>query len=90
MLSSVRPLRLAGAFFAAFSILWLAVASPLARQTEVSWAIPFGMLPIALLIGASAAIQEMTNAGSAARRDALFGLCGALVSFAVLRLAGAL
>jgi hypothetical protein len=87
---SVRPLRIAGAFFVAFSVLYLAIASPLARQTEVSWAVPFGLLPIALLIGASAAIQELAGTSSEPRRDGFFGLSAALVSFAILRLAGAI
>ena len=87
---SIRPLRIAGAFFAAFSILYLAIASPLAKQTEVSWAVPFGMFPIALLIGAGAAIQELAGVGSEGRRDCSFGLSAALVSFAILRLAGAI
>jgi hypothetical protein len=87
---SIRPLRIAGAFFVAFSILYLAIASPLAKQTEVSWAVPFGLLPIALLIGAGAAVQELAGAGSEGRRDSSFGLSAALVSFAILRLAGAI
>jgi hypothetical protein len=87
---SVRPLRIAGAFFAAFSVLYLAIASPLARQTEVSWAVPFGLLPIALLIGAGAALQEFAETGTEAKRDGMFGLASALVSFAILRLAGAI
>ncbi|MGH7804332.1 MAG: hypothetical protein ACREQJ_08280, partial [Candidatus Binatia bacterium] len=85
---SIRPLRLAGAFFAAFSFLYVVVASPLARQTEVSWAVPFGMLPIALLIGVGVLVQELGKTGSEARRDGLFGLSSALLSFAILRLAG--
>ena len=89
-MSSVRPLRIVGAYFVAFSVLWLALASPFSKQTEVSWAVPFGLLPISLLIGASAAIHELTNNGSVVRRDGLFGLCSALVSFALLRLAGAI
>ena len=87
---SIRPLRIAGAFFVAFAILYLAIASPLAKQTEVSWAVPFGMFPIALLIGAGAAIQELAGVGSVGRRDSSFGLSAALVSFAILRLAGAI
>ena len=87
---SIRPLRIAGAFFAAFAILYLAIASPLAKQTEVSWAVPFGLLPIALLIGAAATIQELAGAGPEGRRDTSFGLSAALVSFAILRLTGAI
>jgi hypothetical protein len=90
MTGSVRPLRIAGAFAAFFGILYLVVASPLARQTEVTWAIPFGLLPIAALVGLGALVQELAESGPAVRRDALFGLAAALVSFAVLRLSGAL
>ena len=89
-MDSIRPLRIAGAFFAAFAILYLAIASPLARQTEVSWAVPFGLFPIAILIAAGAAIQEAAGSGSVGRRDASFGLSAALVSFAILRLSGAI
>ena len=87
--SWVRPLRIAGAFLGALAVLYLALASPLSRQTEVSWAVPFGLLPIALLLGVGATIQELAQAGSVARRDGLFGLASALVSFAILRLSGA-
>lgn len=91
--ATARPLRIArgaGAFGLAIGFLWLVLASPLSKQTEMSWAVPFGLLPIALLLGAGALAQEFAGIGPAAKRDGLFGLSGAVATFALLRLAGVL
>lgn len=85
----IRALRGAGAFCGAFSFLYLVLASGLSRQTEASWAVPFGLLPIAFLLGVGAFGQELAKVGSPRRRDALFGVAAAIASFAVLRISGA-
>lgn len=83
----IRSMRMLGAFVLAFGFLYLVVASPLTRQTEISWAVPFGMLPIALLLGAGAWAMEVTDTPTVLRRDGLWALSVAVALFAVLRLA---
>lgn len=85
------PLRIArgiASFAAALAFLWVVIASPLAKQTEMSWAVPYGLLPIALLLGAGTLGQELAGAGSPARRDGVFGIAAAVAAMAFLRLAG--
>jgi hypothetical protein len=85
--SAVRAARIGATFAVAFGGLFLLLASGLSRETEVSWAIPFGLLPIAALLGLGAAGLELANAPPVARRDRIFGLSAALAAFAILRLA---
>jgi hypothetical protein len=88
-----RPLRIAravGTFLIAFTFLWLVLASPLSKQTEMSWAVPFGLLPISLLLGVGGIAQEYADIGTELRRDGLFGLSSAVASLALLRSAGVL
>jgi hypothetical protein len=86
----LRTARAVGTFLVAFSFLWVVLASPLSKQTEMSWAVPFGLLPISLLLGVGGIAQEFAGIGTEIRRDGLFGLSSAVATFAVLRLAGAL
>lgn len=85
----IRVLRGGGVFVSAFAFLYLVLASGLSRQTEASWAVPFGLLPISFLLALGAFGQELGGIGSPQRRDALFGGSAALASFALLRIAGA-
>jgi len=85
----IRVARGSAVFVGAFAFLYLVLASGLSRQTEVSWAVPFGLLPIAFLLGLGGFGQELAGIGTPQKRDALFGGSAAIASFAVLRISGA-
>jgi hypothetical protein len=79
-----RAVRIAGSMIVAWGLLYLRFSSGIAPQTEVDPMVHWALLPIALLIAAANAAAEVNHSGSVPRRDLLWGLCGALVSFAVL------
>jgi hypothetical protein len=85
-LPSVRIGRGAAVFAVSFVLLYVVLASGLAEETEVTWAVPFGMLPLALLLGLGAAGMEAGGTPPVSRRDSLFGLSLAVALFAILRL----
>jgi hypothetical protein len=79
-----RLLRIAGSFAAVWILLYLRFSSGLSPRTEVDPFVHWALLPIALLIAIANAAAESNRSGSVTRRDVLWGLCGALVSFALL------
>lgn len=81
-----RVLRMVGVYVLAFTVLWVAIASGLQPETEVTPSIPFGLLPIAFMLAFAAVGMEVSEATTESRRDALFGLSAAIASFAILRL----
>ena len=76
--------RIAASFAAVWILLYLRFTSALSPKTEVDPFVHWALLPIALLIAVANAVAEVNRSGSVTRRDVLWGLCGALVSFAVL------
>ena len=76
--------RIAASFAVVWTLLYLRFTSGLSPQTEVDQFVHWALLPIALLIAVSNAVAEINRSASVTRRDVLWGLCGALVSFAVL------
>jgi hypothetical protein len=84
-MDSGRVMRIGATFAGAWALLYLRFAAGLFSGTEVDPMVHWALLPIALLIGAANAAMEVNGSASVPRRDALWGLCGALTSFAILR-----
>lgn len=82
-----RGVRIAAFFGAALGFLYLVLASPISKQTELSWAVPFGMLPLAGLLAFGAWAFEVTDTDPVVRRDGLWALATAVAFFALLRIA---
>lgn len=86
----VRGVRIAGVFSTAFLILFLRFTAGVVLATEADEAAPWALVAIGLLLGGGAWALEMSETGSPARRDSLWGLAVALLGFALLRLTGTL
>jgi hypothetical protein len=83
-----RATRIGGVFLAALGFLFLRFSSGFWEENEVTDVIHWGLLPIALLLGAGAWGLEASDSGSLARRDTLWGLSSAVATFAILRIVG--
>lgn len=81
-----RALRIALIGGAVFALLVLRFDSGIWPENEATPAIPFALLPIALLFALGAFGLETSGRGSVARRDGLWGLAAALATFSILKL----
>ncbi|MGH7898668.1 MAG: hypothetical protein ACREQQ_11990 [Candidatus Binatia bacterium] len=86
--TSPRALRIVGVFAAAWAVLYVRFLSGLIPETEVDRFVHWAMAAFALIFGAGSAALEANNSGTVPRRDVLFGLAGALATFAASRFAG--
>jgi hypothetical protein len=80
----MRVLRIGGTLAAAWAVLVLRFSSGVVQSTEADAFIHWALLPIALLIAIANGAAEVNGSSSVPRRDVLWGLSGALASFAVL------
>ena len=85
-MEATRVLRIAGTLAAAWALLYLRFSAGLFPPTEVDPLVHWALLPIALLLGVANGAMEANGVGSVPRRDALWGLVGALASFGILHL----
>lgn len=83
-MDSMRIGRVAGVFAAAFLVLYVRFSAGVIPGTEVDPFVHFALLPIALLLGAANWAMSVKGTASPARIDTIWGLSGALVSFALL------
>ena len=82
-----RILRIGGTLTAAWAVLYVRFTAGVFPPTEVDPVVHWALLPIALLVGVANAAMEVNESASVPRRDALWGLSGALASFGILHLA---
>jgi hypothetical protein len=82
-MDAARIGRMSATFAAAWAVLYVRFSAGIFPSTEVDPYVHWALLPIALLIGAANAAAEINGSGSTSRRDGLWGLCAALVSFAI-------
>jgi len=86
-MDAVRIVRIAGTFVAVWAVLFLRFGAGIVTPTEADPYVHWALLPIALLIAAANGGMEANGTGSVARRDTMWGLSGALATFAVLHIA---
>ena len=79
-----RVLRIGGTLAAVWALLFVRFSSGVVPSTEADPVVHWALLPIALLLAAANGAAEANGSGSVARRDTLWGLSGALASFAIL------
>jgi hypothetical protein len=83
-MDSMRIVRSGGVLAAAWALLYVRFSIGLFQETEVDPVVHWALLPIALLISVANWAAEVNGSSSVARRDALWGLAAALVSFGIL------
>ncbi len=83
----VRAFRIAVIYAAAFAFLAFRFASGIVRETEADAFVHWALFPIGFLLGLGAASLDMSGTGSVTRRDMLWGLAAALMTFAIVRFA---
>lgn len=83
-MDATRIVRIAGTLAAAWAFLYVRFSSGVFPTTEVDPVVHWALLPIALLIAVANGAAEVNRSGSVTQRDVLWGLSGALVSFAIL------
>lgn len=83
-MDAARAARILGTLAVAWTVLYVRFSAGIFPSTEVDPFVHWALLPIALLIAAANAAAEVNGSGSAPRRDGLWGLSAALISFAVV------
>jgi hypothetical protein len=83
-MDAVRLVRIGGSFVVVWAVLFLRFAAGIITPTEADAFVHWAFLPIALLIAVANGAMEANGSGSVPRRDALWGLSGALATFAIL------
>ncbi len=86
-LKLVRAFRTAVIYAAAFAFLVFRFASGIVQETEADAFVHWALFPIGFLLGLGAVSLDMTDTGSVTRRDLLWGLAAALMTFAIVRFA---
>jgi len=81
---SMRALRIGTVLIVAWTLLYVRFHAGMFPQTEIDPYVHFALLPIALLIGLANGAMEASGSGTVQRRDSMWGLVSALVTFGIL------